>query len=51
MRPQLKDNGGRRIRATDRRQFLYSEYFPERRSGEERRKRGDRRRPRQRDDV
>ncbi len=36
------DNGGRRS-GVDRRQFSYTSYIPERRSGEDRRKGGDRR--------
>jgi hypothetical protein len=39
------DNGGRRS-GRDRRQFSYTMYLPERRSGEERRSGLDRRKPR-----
>jgi hypothetical protein len=42
MEAQRCDNGGRRS-GLDRRQFFYSGYMPERRSGEERRNGGDRR--------
>ena len=38
----MLDNGGRRI-MPDRRQFLYSFHFPERRSENDRRDEGDRR--------
>jgi hypothetical protein len=37
-----RDNGGRRL-GIDRRQFTYTMYFPERRSGKERRNGLDRR--------
>jgi hypothetical protein len=42
---RLRDNGGRRS-GLDRRQFSYSGYLPERRSGEDRRAGSDRRKPR-----
>jgi hypothetical protein len=38
----LDDNGGRRL-GTDRREFSYTSYIPERRSGKERRSGSDRR--------
>ncbi len=39
---ELRDNGGRRS-GVDRRQFVYADYMPERRSGTERRSGRDRR--------
>jgi hypothetical protein len=42
MKHMLTDNGGRRS-VIERRQFLYSSYIPERRSGKDRRKGLDRR--------
>jgi hypothetical protein len=42
---RTRDNGGRRA-GLDRRQFSYSGYLPERRSGEDRRNLFDRRKPR-----
>jgi len=42
MKKELRDNGGRRS-GVDRRQFLYTDYIPERRAGEDRRSRVDRR--------
>jgi hypothetical protein len=42
---RLRDNGGRRS-GLDRRQFSYSGYLPERRSGKDRRYGPDRRKPR-----
>jgi hypothetical protein len=42
---KLRDNGGRRT-GLDRRQFSYSGYLPERRSGEDRRRQFDRRKAR-----
>ena len=42
MEQDLRDNGGRRS-GVDRRQFLYTDYIPERRAGEDRRRRIDRR--------
>jgi len=42
MKHVLPDNGGRRS-GIDRREFFYTEHFPERRSGKERRSGVDRR--------
>lgn len=42
---KLRDNGGRRT-GLDRRQFSYSGYLPERRSGQDRRLQFDRRKAR-----
>ncbi|MBW1892394.1 MAG: hypothetical protein JRI91_01680 [Deltaproteobacteria bacterium] len=42
-RTNLIDNGGRRV-GTDRRQFLYTSYIPERRESSDRRLGQDRRR-------